>query len=72
MPKMTPRQIDKRVIAGRKALAAWAERNGDIEQAQILAELGALEALMATAPHEKRDKIKTLIARYRRVSQGKP
>jgi hypothetical protein len=72
MQTMTPRQIDRRIIAGRQALAAWAKTGGDIERAQILAELGALEALSAVAPQGKRTKIEKLIARNRRSLPREP
>lgn len=67
--QLSPAEIDRRVMASRRALRAWSRKGDEIALAQISAELGVLESLAARARElgrpEKALKIEALVARYR-------
>lgn len=67
--KLTPEEIDRRVMAGRRDLHRWKREGGEDAAAQITAELGALTGLAEEARRigrpEKALKIEALLARWR-------
>jgi len=64
MNALTPRQIDQRIIKGRRALARWSRTDDEINRVLIDTEIEVLKGLLVIAPEEKTAKIRALIERY--------